>query len=96
MYSHNMVGANDLDAAKKFYDATFQALGKDQLLGERALFRLGALEHLDDVAGGGQGGQANQGHQDHGQAGHDAGGGGEFGQGVALLLAHHQQPGVVL
>ena len=27
MYSHNMVGANDLDAAKKFYDATFQALG---------------------------------------------------------------------
>lgn len=27
MYSHNMVGANDLDAAKKFYDATFQAIG---------------------------------------------------------------------
>lgn len=27
MYSHNMVGANDLDAARKFYDATFQALG---------------------------------------------------------------------
>ena len=27
MYSHNMVGANDLNAAKKFYDATFQALG---------------------------------------------------------------------
>lgn len=27
MYSHNMVGANDLDAAQKFYDATFQAIG---------------------------------------------------------------------
>ena len=27
MYSHNMVGANDLDAAKTFYDATFQAIG---------------------------------------------------------------------
>lgn len=27
MYSHNMVGANDLDAARKFYDATFQAIG---------------------------------------------------------------------
>lgn len=27
MYSHNMVGSNDLDAAKKFYDATFQAIG---------------------------------------------------------------------
>ena len=27
MYSHMMVGANDLDKAKTFYDATFQALG---------------------------------------------------------------------
>lgn len=27
MYSHNMVGANDLDASKKFYDATFEAIG---------------------------------------------------------------------
>ena len=27
MYSHNMVGANALEAAKKFYDATFQAIG---------------------------------------------------------------------
>ncbi|WP_077146749.1 VOC family protein [Sphingopyxis sp. KK2] len=27
MYSHNMVGSNDLAAAKKFYDATFQAIG---------------------------------------------------------------------
>ena len=27
MYSHNMVGANDIDAARKFYDATFQAIG---------------------------------------------------------------------
>lgn len=27
MYSHNMVGANCLDAARKFYDATFQAIG---------------------------------------------------------------------
>ena len=27
MYSHNMVGSNDLDASKKFYDATFQAVG---------------------------------------------------------------------
>src|SRR3989344_2943636 len=27
MYSHNMVGSNDLEAARKFYDATFQAIG---------------------------------------------------------------------
>ncbi len=27
MYSHNMVGSNDIAAAKKFYDATFQAIG---------------------------------------------------------------------
>lgn len=27
MYSHNMVGSNDIDASKKFYDATFQAIG---------------------------------------------------------------------
>ncbi len=27
MYSHNMVGSNDIERSKKFYDATFQALG---------------------------------------------------------------------
>jgi catechol 2,3-dioxygenase-like lactoylglutathione lyase family enzyme len=27
MYSHIMLGANDLEASKKFYDATFVALG---------------------------------------------------------------------
>lgn len=27
MYSHNMVGANDLEACKTFYDATFAAVG---------------------------------------------------------------------
>ena len=27
MYSHNMVGSNDIAASKKFYDATFQAMG---------------------------------------------------------------------
>ena len=27
MYSHMMVGSNDLDKAKTFYDATFQAIG---------------------------------------------------------------------
>ncbi len=27
MYSHVMLGADDIDAAKKFYDATFTALG---------------------------------------------------------------------
>lgn len=27
MYSHNMVGSNDLAASKTFYDATFQAIG---------------------------------------------------------------------
>ncbi len=27
MYSHNMVGANDLEASKKFYDALFGAIG---------------------------------------------------------------------
>jgi len=27
MYSHNMVGSNDLAKAKQFYDATFKAIG---------------------------------------------------------------------
>lgn len=27
MFSHVMIGSNDLDAAKKFYDATFAAMG---------------------------------------------------------------------
>ncbi|MGB5077983.1 MAG: VOC family protein [Sphingorhabdus sp.] len=27
MYSHMMVGANDIDESKKFYDATFAAMG---------------------------------------------------------------------
>ena len=27
MYSHNMVGSNDIDRSKKFYDATFKAMG---------------------------------------------------------------------
>ena len=27
MYSHNMVGSNDIDKSKKFYDATFKAMG---------------------------------------------------------------------
>ena len=27
MYSHNMVGSNDIDWSKKFYDATFKAMG---------------------------------------------------------------------
>ena len=27
MFSHVMVGANDIDASKAFYDATFQAIG---------------------------------------------------------------------
>lgn len=27
MYSHMMVGSNDIEASKKFYDATFQAMG---------------------------------------------------------------------
>ena len=27
MYSHNMVGSNDIERSKKFYDATFKAMG---------------------------------------------------------------------
>ena len=27
MYSHNMVGSNDIEKSKKFYDATFAAMG---------------------------------------------------------------------
>jgi catechol 2,3-dioxygenase-like lactoylglutathione lyase family enzyme len=27
MYSHNMVGSNDIDRSKKFYDAIFTAIG---------------------------------------------------------------------
>ena len=30
MYSHMMVGANDLDKAKTFYDATFKAMGGNE------------------------------------------------------------------
>lgn len=30
MYSHIMVGANDLDKAKTFYDATFKAMGGNE------------------------------------------------------------------
>ena len=30
MYSHHTIGANDLDAAKAFYDATFAAIGGDE------------------------------------------------------------------
>ena len=30
MYSHNMVGSNDIDKSKKFYDATFKAMGADE------------------------------------------------------------------
>jgi len=30
MYSHQTVGANDLDAAKVFYDATFAAIGGNE------------------------------------------------------------------
>lgn len=29
MYSHNMVGSNDIDRSKIFYDAVFAALGAD-------------------------------------------------------------------
>ena len=34
MFSHVMVGANDLEASKKFYDATFAALGVGAAIGE--------------------------------------------------------------
>ena len=27
MYSHNMVGSNDIDRSKKFYDAVFKSMG---------------------------------------------------------------------
>ena len=27
MYSHNMVGSNDIERSRRFYDATFQAIG---------------------------------------------------------------------
>lgn len=32
MYSHNMVGSNDLARSKKFYDATFKALGGNEAI----------------------------------------------------------------
>ena len=32
MYSHNMVGSNDLAKAKTFYDATFKAMGADEAI----------------------------------------------------------------
>ncbi|RVQ69290.1 VOC family protein [Croceicoccus ponticola] len=30
MFSHMTVGANDIDASKKFYDATFKAIGGEE------------------------------------------------------------------
>ena len=30
MYSHMMVGSNDIDRSKKFYDATFKAMGGNE------------------------------------------------------------------
>ena len=30
MYSHNMIGSNDLEKSKAFYDATFTALGGNE------------------------------------------------------------------
>ena len=30
MYSHNMVGSNDLARSKQFYDATFKAIGGNE------------------------------------------------------------------
>lgn len=32
MYSHNMVGSNDLARSKTFYDATFKALGGNEAI----------------------------------------------------------------
>ena len=32
MYSHNMVGSNDLARSKKFYDATFKAIGGNEAI----------------------------------------------------------------
>jgi catechol 2,3-dioxygenase-like lactoylglutathione lyase family enzyme len=32
MYSHHTIGANDMDAAKAFYDATFTAIGGDEVI----------------------------------------------------------------
>jgi catechol 2,3-dioxygenase-like lactoylglutathione lyase family enzyme len=41
MFSHIMVGTNDLERAKKFYDATLGALGIEEgaLNGERVFYR---------------------------------------------------------
>ena len=38
MFSHVMVGANDLDASKKFYDAVMGALGIGPAMGEGQRF----------------------------------------------------------
>ena len=36
MYSHMMVGSNDIDRSKKFYDATFKAIGgKEAIMDEK-------------------------------------------------------------
>lgn len=36
MYSHMMVGSNDIDRSKKFYDATFKAIGgREGILDEK-------------------------------------------------------------
>lgn len=32
MYSHHTIGANDMDAAKAFYDATFKAIGGEDVI----------------------------------------------------------------
>ena len=36
MYSHMMVGSNDIDRSKTFYDATFKAIGgKEAIVDEK-------------------------------------------------------------
>lgn len=41
MFSHIMLGANDIAASKKFYDATLGALGYEEgvILGERCIYK---------------------------------------------------------
>jgi len=41
MYSHNMVGSNDIDASREFYDAVFEAIG-----GKPGLLQTGRLVYI--------------------------------------------------
>lgn len=84
MFSHVMVGADDIDASKKFYDACFKALGGREgsvdPKGRLIYMHNGGIFLVSQPIDGGKACGANGGtigfaveSEEHGQAWHDAG-----------------------